>query len=71
MDTVFLIVVVALVAVVPVMVIVAAIRPSRPGRHKGAYIPVKDRPTYPNATNHSAISDGVGSRSKRFPELER
>lgn len=71
MDSILLIVLVALVAAVPVMVIVAAVRPSRPGRHKGAYIPAKDRPFYPNATNHSATTDAVGPRSKRFPELER
>lgn len=43
----------------------------KPGRHKGTYIPAKDRPLINGATDHSAWWDGVGSRSKRFPELER
>lgn len=71
MDSSFLIVLAAVVAVILAMVIVAAVRPSRPGRHKGAYIPARDRPSYPDATNHSATTDAVGPRSKRFPELER
>lgn len=71
MDGGFLIGLVAVLAVLLVMVIVAAVRPSRPGRHKGVYIPAKDRPSYPDATNHSDTTDGVGPRSKRFPELER
>jgi hypothetical protein len=71
MDSSFLIVLAAVVAVILAMVIVAAVRPSRPRRHKGAYIPARDRPSYPDATNHSATADAVGPRSKRFPELER
>lgn len=67
----FLIGVAVVAAVVLAMVIVAAVRPGRPGRHKGEYIPVKERPSYPDATNHSATMDAVGPRSKRFPELER
>jgi hypothetical protein len=71
MDSIFPIVLVAVIAAVPAMVIVAAVRPSRPGRHKGAHIPAKDRPSSPDATNHSATTDAVGPRSKRFPDLER
>lgn len=67
----FLIGMAVVVAVLLAMVISAAVRPSKPGRHKGAYIPAKDRPSYPDATNHNATTDGIGPRSKRFPELER
>lgn len=70
MEIAVMIVLAAVVAVVPVMVIVAALRPDKSGRHKGLYIPAKDRPGYPNATNHSAVDEG-GPRSRRFPELER
>ena len=59
------------VAIVLGFVIAAALRPSKPGRHKGSYIPPKDRPVISGATDHNATWEGVGSRSKRFPELER
>jgi hypothetical protein len=52
-------------------VVAAALRPGKPGRHKGSYIPAKDRPIISGATNHNAAWEGVGSRSRRFPELER
>jgi hypothetical protein len=71
MDGSFLIVSVAVVGVILTLVITAAVGPSRSGRHKGAYVPAKDRTTYTDATNHSAITDAVGPRSKRFPDLER
>lgn len=71
MDSSLLVGLGIVVAVILAMVIRAAIRPSKPGRHKGAYIPAKDRPIYADATNHSDTTDAVGPRSKRFPELER
>ena len=71
METGVIIGIAVVVAVVLAFVIAAAVRPDRPGRHKGAYIPVKDRPIVRDATNHSAVSDAVGPRSKRFPDLER
>ena len=69
--TVVLIGVAAATALVLGFVIAAALRPSKPGRHKGSYIPSKDRPVISGATDHNASWEGVGSRSKRFPELER
>ncbi|MEV7132124.1 hypothetical protein AB0N24_04465 [Arthrobacter sp. NPDC093128] len=71
MDSGFLIVSAAVLALILAFVIAAAVRPGKPGRHKGAYVPAKDRPTIGNATNHSATTDAVGPRSKRFPEMER
>lgn len=71
MESVVIIGIAAVVAVILGFVIAAAVRPDKPGRHKGAYIPAEDRPLISNATNHSAVYDGVGPRSKRFPDLER
>jgi hypothetical protein len=61
----------ATVALILGFVIAAAVRPSKPGRHKGSYIPARDRPVIRDATDHNASSEVVGPRSKRFPELER
>lgn len=71
MDSSFLIGLAAVVAVILAFVVAAALRPPRPGRHKGAYVPAKSRPVIRNATNHSAVTDAVGPRSERFPDLER
>lgn len=71
MDSSFLIGLAAVVAIILAFVVSAAVRPSKPGRHKGAYIPAKERPAIRNATNHSMTTDVVGPRSKRFPDLER
>lgn len=71
MENGALILIAVVVAVVLAFVIAAAVRPDKPGRHKGTYIPAKDRPLISDATNHSAVSDAVGPRSKRFPDLER
>ena len=61
----------AVVAIVLGFVIAAAARPGRPGRHAGAHLPAKDRPVIRGATDHNATPEGVGPRSKRFPEMER
>lgn len=71
MESGIIILIAVVVAVVLSFVIAPLWRLDRPGRHKGAYIPVKDRPLSRDATNHSAISDAVGPRSRRFPDLER
>ncbi|XAS65394.1 hypothetical protein ACOM2C_00770 [Pseudarthrobacter sp. So.54] len=71
MESGIIIGIAAVLAVILAFVIMAAVRPDRPGRHKGTYIRAKDRPLISDATNHSAVPDAVGPRSKRFPELER
>ncbi|CAH0178303.1 hypothetical protein SRABI83_01363 [Arthrobacter sp. Bi83] len=48
--------------------------PSTLGRHQGAYVPAKDRPTDTNATNHSAPDEGydplIQTLEKRDPPDE-
>jgi hypothetical protein len=69
-STVIVIAVAATVALILGFVVAAALRPSKPGRHRGSYIPAKHRPVIRGATNHAASSEVVGPRSTRFPELE-
>jgi hypothetical protein len=71
MESGIIIGIAVVVAVVLGFVIAATVRPGKPGRRKGAYIHAGDRPLIRDATNHSATSDAVGPRSKRFPDLER
>ncbi|MBT2551274.1 hypothetical protein [Arthrobacter sp. ISL-65] len=68
--TVIVIAVAATVALVLGFVIAATLRPSKPGRHRGPYIPAKRRPVIRDATDRNASTEVVGPRSTRFPELE-
>ncbi|MDP9696757.1 UNVERIFIED_ORG: hypothetical protein J2X79_004340 [Arthrobacter globiformis] len=68
--TVIVIAAAATVALILGFVMAAPLRPSKPGRHRGPYIPAKRHPVIKGATDHNASSEVVGPRSTRFPELE-
>jgi hypothetical protein len=73
MDSSFTVIALAVAATVALIlgfVVAAALRPSKPGRHRGSYIPARRRPIIRGATDHNASSEVVGPRSTRFPELE-